>query len=89
MMDRHAQGSRLHAQGHFVVLVAGKNFLSDELFLFEAATDAQEFYDRGFMKWESFIGDDDEGCGFLLVSLYRDTGTSLPQSLVRRPGGSR
>ena len=30
------------------------------------------FYDSGFMKWESFIGDDGEGCGFLLVSLYRD-----------------
>ena len=35
--------NRLHAQGHFVVLVAGKNFLSDELFLFEAGADAQDF----------------------------------------------
>src|ERR1019366_8342364 len=62
---------RLYAQGHSVVLVAGDNYCFDELFLFEIATAAQEFYDRGFHDWESFIKDDDEGCGFEEVSLYR------------------
>ena len=70
--DFHANFSRLYAQGHFVVLVAGKNHLFDELFLFEDVSGACQFYERGFQKWESFIGDDDEGCGFQEVSLYRD-----------------
>jgi hypothetical protein len=63
---------RLYAQGHFVVLIAGKNHLFDELFLFEDAAGAHQFYERGFRKWESFIGDNDEGCGFQEVSLYRE-----------------
>ena len=63
--------NRLHALGNFVVLSAGKNFLFDELFLFEGASDAAAFYDSGFMKWESFPEQDDEGCGFQEVSLYR------------------
>jgi hypothetical protein len=62
---------RLYEQGHFVVLSAGKNFLFDEVFLFEDASDARTFYKSGFLKWESFIGDDAEGCGFQEVSLYR------------------
>jgi len=37
--------------------------LFDELFLFEDAAGAHEFYGHGFRKWESFIGDNDEGCG--------------------------
>ena len=67
--DRHF--NRLYAQGHYVVLVAGKNYCFDELFLFEIDTDAQEFYGRGSDDWESYIGDDDEGCGFQEVSLYQ------------------
>lgn len=63
--------NRLYTQGHFVVLEAGKNYACDELFLIETGADAQDFYDRGFMNWESFIGDDDEGCGFQEVALYR------------------
>jgi hypothetical protein len=63
--------NRLYAQGHFVVLVAGKNHCFDELFLFEDASGAHQFYESGFQKWESFIGDDDEGCGFQEASLYR------------------
>ena len=62
---------RLYAQGDFVVLIAGTNFLFDELFLFEQARDARDFYDNGFMKFESFIGDDDLGCGFEEISLYQ------------------
>jgi hypothetical protein len=54
---------RLFTQGHYVVLEAGKNFTFDQLFLFETGIDAQDFFDRGFMKWESFIGEDEEGCG--------------------------
>jgi hypothetical protein len=61
---------RLYAQGHFVVLVAGKNYCFDELFLFETAAEATDCYDSGFVMWESYIGDD-EGCGFQEVSLYR------------------
>jgi hypothetical protein len=64
--------ARLCTQGNFVVLVAGQNLASDELFLFEEVSDAQEFYDSGFMKWESFTGHDEEGCGFQEVSLHRD-----------------
>jgi hypothetical protein len=64
--------SRLHAQGHAVVLLAGKNHLFDELFLFESLSGAYQFYEHDFQKWESFLGDDDEGCGFQEVSLYQD-----------------
>lgn len=64
--------NRLYAQGHRVVLVAGKNHCFEELFLFENSSDAREFYEYGFQKWESFIGDDEEGCGFEQVALYRD-----------------
>ena len=64
--------NRLNSQGHFVVLSAGKNFLFDEKFMFESGADAQNFFDTGFMKFESFIGDGDEGCGFQEVSLYRN-----------------
>src|SRR5665213_1142535 len=63
--------NRLYAQGHYVVLVAGKNYCFDELFLFETGADAQHFYSKGFANWESFIGDDDEGCGFQKISLFR------------------
>ena len=65
------QFDRLYAQGYFVVLVAGKNHCFDEIFLLEDAFDAGAFYESGFKDWESFIGDDDEGCDFQEVSLYR------------------
>jgi hypothetical protein len=45
--------------------------LFDELFLFADASGAHQFYERGFQKWESFIGDDGEGSGFQEVSLYQ------------------
>ena len=63
--------NRLYTEGNFVVLSAGKNFMRDELFLFETATDAQEFFDRGFRDWESFVDDADEGSGFWEISLYQ------------------
>jgi hypothetical protein len=63
---------RLYAQGHYVVLVAGGNYCFDELFLYADASDAAAFYEAGFMEWESFIADGDEGCGFQEVSLYQD-----------------
>jgi hypothetical protein len=49
----------------------GKNNCFDELFLFETSTDAETFYKSGFKEWESFIEDDDEGCGFQEVALYQ------------------
>jgi len=64
--------NRLFAQGHFVELVAGKNHLFEEIFLFEDAASGQLFYERDFRKWESFIEDGAEGCGFQRVSLYRN-----------------
>ena len=64
------QFDRLYSQGHYVVLVAGANFCFDELFLFEASANAQDFYDSEFLAWESFPEADDEGCGFQEVSLY-------------------
>jgi hypothetical protein len=65
--DAHYE--RLYRQGNFVVLSAGKNFAFDELFLFQTSADAEDFYNTGFMKFESFIGDDDEGFGFDQISL--------------------
>ena len=70
--DFYANFNRLHTQGHFVVLSAGKNCLFDEMFLFEAGVDAQEFYQRGYRKWEKFPIDEEEGFGFQEVTLYQD-----------------
>lgn len=64
------QADRLYAQGHFVVLSAGKSFAFDEIVLFEDASDAGAFYESGYKDWESFLEDDTEGCGFQEVSLY-------------------
>jgi len=63
--------NRLQAEGNYVVLVAGGNSCIEEQFLFVNASLSQEFYDRGFLKWETFIGDNDEGSGFAEVSLYQ------------------
>lgn len=60
----------LETRGHHVVLRAGQGHSFDEVFFFKSNTDAQEFFDHGFLKWESFIANDDEGCGFLEVSLH-------------------
>jgi hypothetical protein len=68
----YANYKRLRAKGDFVVLSAGKNCLLDEMFVFESGTDAQEFYERGYRKWERFAIDAEEGFGFQEVSLYRD-----------------
>jgi hypothetical protein len=62
--------NRLYTQGNYVELTAGKNYCCDELFLFEAGADAQDFYDSKFLAWESFPKADDEGCGYQEVSLY-------------------
>ena len=80
--------NRLRGQGHFVTLTAGKNHLFDELFLFESPSNAREFFEYGYQKWESSIGDEDQGCGFQGVSLYRDghlvaTKSSAPTKLNR------
>jgi hypothetical protein len=60
----------LYTQGTYVVLVAGKNYCFDELFLFADVAEAWEFYDHGFQAWESFPEGDNEGYGFQEVSLY-------------------
>ena len=60
----------LETHGHHVVLRAGQGHSFDEIFFFKSSTDAQEFFDHGFLKWESFIANDPEGCGFLEVSLH-------------------
>ncbi|MGB8028375.1 MAG: hypothetical protein WCF30_01815 [Terracidiphilus sp.] len=68
----YANFDRLYAQGDFVVLSAGKNCIFEEIVLFEDGISAQEFYERGFQKWERFPDDDEEeGFGFQEVSLYQ------------------
>lgn len=67
-----AKNSRLYEKGNFVVLVHGKNFIFDELFLFEGPPEARAFYEEGYRQWESFADDSDESCGFQEVSLYKD-----------------
>jgi hypothetical protein len=67
-----ADYERLYSQGHFVLLVPGKNYGLDELFLFETTSDALHFYDGDLGSFECFIGDEHEPCGFQEVSLYRD-----------------
>jgi hypothetical protein len=64
-----AEFDRLYTKGDFVQLVAGGNFMLDELYLFERATDAEEFYKVGFIGRESII--DDRPCGFQGICLYR------------------
>jgi hypothetical protein len=63
---------RLYGQGHFVLTVPGKNYGKDELFLFETAADALEFYDSDLSDFECFIGDEHEPCGFEEISCYND-----------------
>jgi hypothetical protein len=60
---------RLHQKGNFVVLIAGANFMFDDLYLFEEPTDAERFYQKDFAGRESMI--DDKPCGFQEISLYR------------------
>jgi len=61
---------RLYDSGYVVVLVAGKNFRFDELFLFRTAGLARDLHHHGYRSWESFIGDSREECGFQEVTLY-------------------
>ena len=65
-----ADFERLYEQGHLVLLKPGKNYCLDELFLFETAAAALDFYDSDLQDFESFIGDEHEACGFQKVSLY-------------------
>ena len=65
------KSERQYNEGNFVVLVAGANLLFEEIFLFATSADAQAFYDHGFGAFESFVGEDDVGCGFQAISLYR------------------
>jgi hypothetical protein len=65
-----ADYERLYKLGHRVLLVPGKNYGKDELFLFETATDARHFYDGDLSDFECFIGDEHEACGFQEVSLF-------------------
>ena len=81
----YALCDRLYAQGHFVVLRAGKDLCSDELFLFEDASDAGAFYEVGFWEWESIIGDDDHACGFQEVSLYWAGGQVVTKACAPSP----
>ena len=67
----HANFDRLHAKGDFVVLSTGKNCTFDEIFLFEAGTDAREFYERCFRDCERFPVDEVERFVFEEVSLYQ------------------
>jgi len=60
----------LYTEGAHVLLVAGKNYCFDELFLFKDVAQAREFYNHGFQAWESFPEGDNEGYGFQEVSLY-------------------
>jgi hypothetical protein len=61
---------RLYARGHFVVLVPSDCCCLQEVFLFEAGSDAETFYDSGFQAFESFVDDADQGNGFHEVSCY-------------------
>lgn len=66
-----ADYQRLYRRGHFVLLVPGKNYSLDELFLFETAAEALHFYEGDLGDFECFIGDEHEACGFAEVSLYQ------------------
>jgi hypothetical protein len=67
-----ADYERLYRQGHFVLLVAGKNYDLDELFFFATTAEARRFYDGDLSSFECFIGDEHEACGFEEVSLYNN-----------------
>src|ERR1700733_6070834 len=45
---------RLYGQGHLVLLVPGKNHSLDELFFFETAADARQFYEGDLGEFECF-----------------------------------
>jgi hypothetical protein len=58
----------LYERGNFVTLSAGRNFAFDEIFLFDRAEDAAEFFADGYQGYESVI--DGSRCGFQEVTLY-------------------
>jgi hypothetical protein len=70
-LDFDLEAERLYNQGHSVVLRAGRNLLFDEIFLFERAADANEFYNFGYQGWESYLDGEDEGCGFQEIARFR------------------
>jgi hypothetical protein len=65
-----ADYERLYTQGHLALLVPGKNFGLDRLFLFETTAEALHFYQGDLSDFECFVGDKHEACGFEEVSLY-------------------
>jgi hypothetical protein len=67
-----ADYERLYWQGHSVLLVPGKGYRLDEVFFFETADEAQQFYQSDLSDFECFIRDEHEPCGFEEVSLYID-----------------
>jgi hypothetical protein len=62
------EAEKLYKAGNFVVLSAGRNFMHEEIFLFERVEDAVCFYDTGYKARESTI--DEISCGFEEVALY-------------------
>ena len=67
-----ADYERLYSLGHFVLIVPGKNYGKDELFLFETSAEALDFYDGDLSDFECFLGDERVPCGFEEISLYND-----------------
>lgn len=67
-----ADFERLYKLGHRVLLVPGKNYGKDELFVFETAADALDVYDGDLSDFECFLGNECVPCGFEDISLYRD-----------------
>ena len=76
----------LYRQGNLVLLIPGKNYCFDELFLFETAADALDFYNGDLRDFECFIGDEHEACGFGEVSLYVDGRRVNTKSVAPSPG---
>jgi hypothetical protein len=68
--ELNGEADRLLSLGIFVVLVAGKNYLHDEKFLFDDPAQARAFYEYGFKAWEFISENDEETMGFDQVSLY-------------------
>lgn len=64
-----AEYERLWALGHYVTVAAGKNYLNDEIYLFENEADAMHFYQEGFRHHE-ILSDDLGPLGFDRVALY-------------------
>ena len=64
-----AEYERLWALGNYVTLSAGKNYLHDDIFLFDTEADSRNFYQEGFRSYE-VLSDDQGYLGFDRVALY-------------------